>query len=219
MEQSRTLVRFIERHQKSGRVSACFIPAAALTFGLFWVMSQLIEVKEVTLEAEKFRTLADIVLPVETQPLPEDESLSWTELTEVVPPPDNRKISKIEPGSLVFEISAPAVPVSRIPVGAMEPVRMVVTTIERERAIPVRHPVPDYPRRAQVNGLEGQCEVTFSIDAAGRPFGLAARCSDDVFARSSVQAVERALFAARVKNGVPVGQTNLVYPIHFELNE
>lgn len=204
---------------KIGRFAASFIPAAGLTFGLFWAMNQLVQVKEVVLETSEFRPLSNVVLPDEVPETIFETDTQKFDPVEVAPPPANTVIETPLLKGLVFQVSDYGAPVTTIPKGILEQVRVDVSPIGREMAIPIRQPVPDYPRRALERGLEGQCDVEFSIDAAGRPFGLVANCSDEVFARSSVQAVERALFAARVKDGVPVGQGNLVYPIQYDLND
>lgn len=214
MSQSSKMTR-----NKIGRFLAGLLPAAGLTFGLFWGMNQLVDVKSVQLNEVSFRPLVNLTPPEETAP---DETLPDRPVLPVivsVPPPKTPEIVRLNSDDVTISLTDFRVPETTIPTGEIVPTMTPVRITDREVAIPVRVPMPDYPERALRSGLEGECEVVFSIDAAGRPFGAQANCSHQVFERSSQIAVERALFATKVNNGVPIGQDGLVYPIQFTLNE
>ncbi|MAT35764.1 MAG: hypothetical protein CMK06_11610 [Ponticaulis sp.] len=206
------------KYESVGRLAAGLIPAAALTFGLFVAMDRLVDVGEVKLSEVELRPMASIVLPPEKADVLVRDRKPPEKLPDVVPP-KTRAVTRQNPGEIVFDFAVFESPVSDLPIGVTEQVYQPVSIIGRERALAVRAPVPDYPQAALRRGLEGECEVVFSVDAAGRPYSASATCTDKIFVRSSETAVERALFAARTKNGVPVGQENLVYPIHFTLND
>ena len=207
-----------DRKKGAGRVLASALPAAGMTLGLFLVMDQLVRVGEIELKAPERRVLASIT-PERKPSDPPRSDREQPVFIDVAPPPANVPVGKPDAQTIPFAPPVLSAPQADIPAGVLEPIRTAVRVIERERAIPVRNPIPDYPTRALSRELEGECEVAFSIDAAGRPYDINATCTDDVFARSSINAVERALFAARTKNGVPAGQENLVYPIQFTLND
>lgn len=204
---------------RTGRIVAGLVPAAGLTFMLFWGMNQLVTVKDVKLADVTFRPMASLTPPAEIEEIEVRVRDQMPAKIEATPPPKQREIERIEPGAVVITLADYRVPETRMPTGATENFLRPVNLSDREEAIAVRAPVPEYPMRALQAGLEGDCEVVFSIDAAGRPFGASASCTNQVFERSSQRAVERALFATKVMNGVPVGQDNLVYPIQFTLNE
>ena len=56
---------------------------------------------------------------------------------------------------------------------------------------------PDYPREARRDRIEGDVEVCFNIDHAGRPHRISVRRSDHrAFERPSVRAVRASRYAA-----------------------
>jgi outer membrane biosynthesis protein TonB len=72
-------------------------------------------------------------------------------------------------------------------------------------ATPVAHADYRYPTRAGVRGLEGACDVSFAISAAGKPDAIrVGTCTSDVFRRAAKTTVEGMRFASRasVLNGV-----------------
>ena len=194
------------------------VPAAGLTVGLFFMMGQLVRTDTVQLSEVQFRPF-DRVVPQKDKI---EEPRKTTRVEKVTPLdlPEPRTPEQIKTDTLIIsykpvEAVEPEMPGSdMMPLGGLpEP------GLTRQVAIPIRQPVPDYPQIAMTRGLNGDCDVTFAIDPQGRPYNVEASCSDKIFKRSSEQAVRKALFAARVSNGVAMGQENLVYPIRYELND
>ena len=209
----------VDRPIDAGRLAASLIPAAALTLCLFVVMDRLVTVGEINLSERTFRPLARIVpLIEETEVREERDELEL--IREVQPPPRHAPVRQPVAEGITLEIPDLNSPVAVLdPVSPGELFGSVRVIQDREQAIPIRDLRVEYPRRALSAGLEGECEVSFSVDAAGRPLNIAASCTNDIFARSSVQAVGRSLFVARVRDGVPVRQDNLVYPIQYRLED
>ena len=202
----------------AGRLAASFIPAAAFTLCLFVVMDRLVSVGEVHLSERTMRPLVSITpLPDEPQTLIRREQIE--PISEVQPPPRTEPILPASSDGVVLEVFEFPTPEADFNPEAIRDFRMTEVTFERATGVPVRAPIVEYPHRALTRGIEGDCEVSFSIDAAGRPFGVTVSCTDEIFARSSARAVEQTLFAAPVRNGVPVGQGNLVYPIQYRLED
>ncbi|MFC6197870.1 energy transducer TonB [Ponticaulis profundi] len=73
-----------------------------------------------------------------------------------------------------------------------------------------------YPKELAQKGVEGKCEVRFSVDAQGvvEP-GAKADCTHEGFVRSAENAVYSLQFEPRMKNGKPVRMPNVVYPFEF----
>ena len=203
----------------SGRILASLIPAAGLTLGLFVVMDRLVDVGEIILPEPEFRVLASITPSEDKVEEPVSDTRDIFDPIDATPPPRRDPLKPLEPGSIVFQVADYRVPDVGEVRGELTPVIQTVSVMVRETATPIRAPTPDYPSRALMSGLEGSCDVVFNIDAAGRPFDVEANCTDRIFERSSENAVSKSLFAAKLKNGVPVGQENLVYPIQFTLND
>lgn len=206
-----------DNRSQTSRFFLSALPAIGVTCGLFYIMQAAITVRNVTLEDPGFQPVLSIILP------PEDMGFLPEEPTELKPietvnPPPPRRIVATSPEGIAFEVAEYVQPDIGIPTGGMMNMIVGSPAIDREEAVPVRQPIPDYPAAALRKGLEGDCTVYFSIDAAGRPFNVDAQCSDQVFESSSERAVRKALFAARVKDGVAIGQDNLVYPIVYKLN-
>lgn len=84
-------------------------------------------------------------------------------------------------------------------------------------AQPLIRPVANYPEKAAQLGLEGSCDVRFTVSDLGAPIEVLASCSDEVFEEEAVKAVSGALFSPAIKNGVPTARTNVVYPLEFTL--
>ena len=207
-----------QQRSKLSRLGLSVLPAAGLTIGLFVAMNALIEPGEIILGKSEFRPLANIV-PEKERPTVLPSERKPVDKIDVVPPPKLETVTVRDVGDVYIaplEINAPA---TGIPEGVLDSVSFVGRYEVRETAIPIRNPTPVYPDRALRRGLEGECDVFFSIDAAGRPSRIEASCTDEIFARPSVRAVEQTLFAAKTVNGMRVGQDNLVYPIQYKLSD
>lgn len=202
----------------AGRLAASFIPAAAFTVCLFLVMDRLVSVGEIEFSERSFRPMVRVTpLPEQTENLFDNEPIEL--ISEVQPPPRLDPVRSLSSERVVLDLQELPAPISEFNPGPIGNLGRTEVVIGRETGVPVRAPIVEYPRRALTRGIEGDCEVSFSIDAAGRPFGVSASCTDEIFARSSARAVEQTLFAAPVRNGVPVGQGNLVYPIQYRLED
>lgn len=84
-------------------------------------------------------------------------------------------------------------------------------------AQPIRPPMPNYPRRAAERGIEGSCDVRFDVNARGKPYNIQASCTDDIFEREAIRAVERVEFAPKIIRGKAAERRNVVYPLEFRL--
>ena len=88
-----------------------------------------------------------------------------------------------------------------------------------ERPTPARRPsvIATYPKRAFERGIEGECEVIFSIDEFGSPFNIKPTCTNDVFLEEAKKAVARARFEIHVVDGSPHERHGVGQIITFEL--
>lgn len=87
------------------------------------------------------------------------------------------------------------------------------------RPTPARRPsvLATYPKRASERGIEGECEVIFSVDEFGSPFGIKPTCTNDVFLEEAEKAVARAQFEIHVVDGSPRERHGVGQIITFEL--
>lgn len=84
-------------------------------------------------------------------------------------------------------------------------------------AQPIRPPAPSYPQRAAERGIEGKCDVRFDVDTRGKPYNIAATCSDSIFKREAERAVSKVEFAPKIIRGQAAERKNVVYPLVFQL--
>lgn len=204
---------------RAGRVAASLIPAAGLTIGLFLIMDRLVTVHEVELQEPAFREILSQITPEEPEVRAVESAPEDLIIPDVVQPPRLPSLPSPDVDFESWDYSPSADPEPTLSPAVLGDVRGPGPVIMREEAVPLRPLAVDYPHRALSRGLEGECEIGFSIDAVGRPFNIEANCSDQVFVRDSVRAVEQNQFAARIVDGVPVGQDNLVYPIQYRLDD
>ena len=93
------------------------------------------------------------------------------------------------------------------------------STVDAAAMAHVRIP-PDYPVRALERGLEGYCMVHFDVGPDGTPINVRTEyCSNSVFARNSIRAVERWLYSPQIVNGAAVVQRDFRTQITYSLNE
>ena len=202
------------------RRNAVGVPlAAGITFGLFSLMSWLISSDYQRPEAEEARTIARLT------PMEIDLVIMHTRNTKPKrlisanqpPPPPKRSttksqiklptptISGVVPTELIFDKRATM---------AIPPV-----AINDHDAQPIRPPLPIYPIKAAKRGVEGSCDVRLDVDIRGRPFNVEATCSDAIFSREAVRAVQKVQFAPKVVRGKAYERRNVIYPLEFTLKQ
>ena len=95
-----------------------------------------------------------------------------------------------------------------------------VSSAENLYVQPLNHPSQVvYPLELAEKGIEGKCEVRFSVDEKGlvEP-GAKASCTHEGFVRATENAVYALQFEPRIENGKAVRMENIVYPFEFSMN-
>jgi protein TonB len=133
------------------------------------------------------------------------------------PPPPKITISKNSIG-LPTPVIRGAAP-DEVGFGKVEPINFDPVAISDRDAQPIREPAKDYPERALMRGIEGNCEVYLDVDVRGRPYNIKAVCTDNVFVRSAERAVSKAEFAPKIVRGQPTERANVVYPIEYTIKD
>ena len=72
---------------------------------------------------------------------------------------------------------------------------------------------------AAMFGIQGYCEVTFSVDEGGYPFSLSTSCTQPVFCYQSKRAISRVRFAPKIVGGQALPRFNVVYPLEYRMAE
>ncbi|MDH3511900.1 MAG: TonB family protein [Gammaproteobacteria bacterium] len=86
--------------------------------------------------------------------------------------------------------------------------------------LPVVRVLPIYPRRAQLQGLEGWVMVEFTITESGTVKDVKVlESSHAVFEGSAVRAVGKFKYRPRIVNGRPVPVTGVIHKVTYEIEE
>lgn len=81
---------------------------------------------------------------------------------------------------------------------AQEPAGKPFVISFESSATPIAQAEHRYPTRAAVRGIEGACNVRFTISTAGQADGIrVGECTSEVFRRSAKMTVEKMSFAPR----------------------
>lgn len=84
--------------------------------------------------------------------------------------------------------------------------------------LPIVKVAPMYPRRAQSRGLEGYCDLEFTVTPLGTTANAQVTfCSSSLFERASVQAVLKFKYKPRVVNGTPIAVPGVHHRITFQI--
>ena len=193
--------------------------AAIITYALFMLMSWLIGSDYKPPKEGEERVIERITPQDEDQQVNRRSRSKPRKLNSADKPPPPPKLSttksQIDLPTPSIQGSAPTeLKFDRLQSMAIDPV-----AISDRDAQPIRPPVPTYPNRAAERGTEGTCDVRFDVDVRGRPYNVEATCSDSVFKREAVRAVNKVEFAPKIVRGKPVERRNVVYPLEFKLDD
>lgn len=199
------------------RLAKVAAPAALITLGLYALMNALIAVKDYSPPSKIERVLKTITPEMEPSG-PEIEGRSPPEPIEAITPPSPPKL-----GNPKGDIKLPPVDLSGSApegFGAIKFGDLIgpPPSIGNRDLVVVRPPVPSYPQSLASRGVQGSCDVRFSVDTRGRPFGISAQCTDAGFVRAAEQAVSKSEFAPKIVNDRAVERRNVVFPIDFSMD-
>ncbi len=86
--------------------------------------------------------------------------------------------------------------------------------------LPIVKVAPMYPRRAQSRGLEGFCDLEFTVTSLGTTADVRViECTSSLFERASVQALLKFKYKPRVVNGTAIAVPNLQHRITFQIED
>lgn len=196
------------------------LPAAAvIVYGLFIMMGQLISAEFEEPELGDQRTIERITPEQRNE---EVRSRSRSKPRRIAsadkpPPPPKLSASKsdIDLPTPQIQGSAP----TELNFDRVQSLDINPVAISDRDAQPIRPPVVTYPTRAAERGLEGECSVRFDVDVRGRPYNVAADCTNSAFKREAERAVSRVEFAPKIVQGQARERKNVVYPLVFNLED
>ena len=84
--------------------------------------------------------------------------------------------------------------------------------------LPMVKVAPMYPRRAQSRGLEGYCDLQFTVTPLGTTADVAViECTSSLFERASVQALLKFKYKPRVVNGTAIAVPGVRHRMMFQM--
>jgi protein TonB len=86
--------------------------------------------------------------------------------------------------------------------------------------LPIVRVEPMYPRRAQTRGIEGYCDMEFTVMKTGEVTNaVATECSSSVFKNASTKAVLKWKYKPRVVNGEPIDSPGVRTRLTYQFEE
>ena len=187
--------------------------AAAVTFGLFFLMQFLIAMDAEQPERGESVKIADITMPEielevqRVQPKPEEPE----EIEELPDLP--------EPELSIDAPTAGGIQLSRVEVDVGDMGSDAAISAMDAEYLPIVVIQPQYPNRALQRGIQGWCHVRFTVDENGGVVDPVVVDADppDIFDSASLRAVQRFRFNPRTKDGKPVRTPGVEYVFRFNL--
>lgn len=187
--------------------------ASAVTFGLFFLMQFLISMDAEQPEKGEGVKIADITIPdielevQRVQPKPEEPE-DVQELPDLPEPEFNLS----GPADGGFQISR-----VQVDVGGLDNSASISAT--DAEYLPIVVIEPQYPQRALQRGIEGWCQVRFTVDENGGVIDPVVVDGEPpgMFDSASLRAVQRFKFNPRTRDGQPVKTPGVQYVFRFNL--
>ena len=185
--------------------------AALVVFGLFMLMIYLISGD--FQPGEKSENASFEINPVieDVETIERETKIDRVEQVQTPPPPPMIERAQADKPSERIASLEGAVPEFEAP--KIDKTSFKIAVSDRDAQPLVRIP-PVPPPDAQESG---HCDMTFDVSPDGQPFNINANCTDRVFRRSSVRAVEKWKYQPKIQDGAAVGrtgvQTRLTYRI------
>jgi protein TonB len=193
--------------------------AIPIVLAIFFIMNALISVKEIQLDSGEQRVLAAITPQKQDSDVRTRQRAKPQRIDAAAkpPPPPKQSATKSSINLPTPKIDG-AVP-QNLDLGRMKSLAIDPVAVSDRDAQPIRPPAPSYPQRAQERGLSGSCDVRFDVDTRGKPYNVAATCTDAVFKTEAERAVSKVEFAPKIVRGKAVERRNVVYPLEFNISE
>lgn len=192
------------------RLGISFISGLIVTFALLWLMQILIASGRSALTEREAFSLGDFIR------VQQEENVEQKERKPRKPPDVEQQPPEVPPPQMdSLDPNAPTVNMGRVNVDIGMDVQQGDFVVDGEY-LPIVRVEPIYPRRAQSRGIEGHCDMEFTVTKTGEVVdAVATSCSSSVFENASVKAVLKWKYKPRVVNGEPIDspgvQTRLTY--------
>jgi protein TonB len=190
--------------------------ASGITFGLFYFMQALIATGDRVEQNLSVVRVVDATMPeIELEVIEEiDKPEPIEELNEPPPEQEQRQVD-LDGG--------PSLAISRTEVNIDADLNLgnASISITDGEMLPLVNVTPQYPTRAASRGIQGWCQVSFTVDGDGNVVEDSIVVVDaeppNIFDRSSIRAAARFKFQPRVQDGVGVPVQNVQYVFRYVL--
>ncbi len=194
------------------------VMAVGITGGLFYFMQYLIATGERLSEPATVIRIVDATMP--------DIELDVIEEIERPEPIEEVVDEELDvPDKQINLDDGPSIAIARQNIDIGDGLDLTPTTISATDGdfVPLVAIAPQYPTRAAQRGIEGWCQVSFTIDGMGNVIEDTIVVVDaeppNIFNRASVRAVARFKYQPRVVDGVGVEVPGIQYVFRYELEE
>ena len=189
--------------------------AAGVTFALFFLMQFLIAMDAVQPEKGDSIKIADITMPdIELEVQREQPKPEVPDEPEELPDLPEPEINLNAP-------TGEGINVNRVSVDVGDLGGNAAVSASDAEYLPIVVIQPQYPNRALQRGIEGWCQVMFTVDENGGVQDAVVVDADppEIFDSASLRAVARFKFNPRTKDGTAVKTPGVQYVFRFNLEQ
>lgn len=201
------------------RILLAGVLGITVTFGLFFLMQQLIATGDRSLdESETMHFLDFVRVPEEETTETKDRKPERPPPPEQPPPPSEEPQERTDAADL--SDSGVNFGVSRGDLGRDVSAGLGLTVADGDY-LPIVKVAPVYPRRAQSRGIEGYVILEFTVTKSGRvsdPRVVEAE-PPSIFNNAAIEAVKKFKYKPRIVNGEPIEVPGVMHRITFQLEE
>jgi protein TonB len=198
------------------RYATALAVAAAITFGLFYMMQSMIARGSIGYESEK-RVVLDFVRYKRDEQLQTKKRQKPRKVERKEPPPPQMPVQKMAqaPNKQALRVDAPPFRPQLAFAGGPH----LGSAPSDSYAVPLVRVDPRYPRRAQSRAVEGWVHLRFTVTPEGTTRDIVILDADppNYFEKSAINAVKKYKYKPRFENGVPVEQEGVELVLSFEL--
>jgi protein TonB len=196
------------------RILSVSLLAAAITFGLFFVMQALVGAEGEKLDAKASNIVDFVRVKRDTQPETKKREIPDRKAPDQPPPPPQMDFSQNLNADAVEGVLVPIVDAMLALVsddlGSGGSDRDVVPLVRVE---------PQYPMSAKQKGIEGWVELMYTITKLGTVTDIIVTAANagTIFNRAAIQAVSKWKYNPKIEGGVAVERPRVRQRIKFQL--
>ena len=196
------------------RILSVSLLAAAITFGLFFVMQALVGAEGEKLDAKAANIVDFVRLKRDTRPETKKREIPDRKAPDQPPTPPQMDFSQ--------NLNADAVGGAIVPIvdATIDLVSDSLGSGGSDRDVmPLVRVEPQYPMRAKQQGIEGWVELMFTITKMGTVTDVivTAASAGTIFNRAAIQAASKWKYNPKIEGGVAVARPGIRQRIKFQL--